>query len=55
MRVPAGPEDLTAQWLTQALWISGTIQKAKVLSVRADAVGQEKGITDPDAVAFLPE
>ena len=45
MSIPKGPQDLTPQWLTQALRESGTIQEASVLSFTVDAIGQEEGIT----------
>ena len=43
MRIPAGPEDLTTDWLTSALREGGTVDKAAVASFKAGPLAHGKG------------
>ena len=43
MRIPAGPEDLTTDWLTAALREGGRIDKAAVASFKAGPLAEGKG------------
>jgi aminoglycoside/choline kinase family phosphotransferase len=43
--IPNGPQDLTPQWVTQALRTSGTAQKAKVISLETTELAKDSGIT----------
>ena len=43
MMIPAGPEDLTADWLTDALRSGGVITKARVTSFEAPRIGEGAG------------
>ena len=43
MRIPAGPDDLTTDWLTSALREGGTIDKAAVASFKAGPLAERKG------------
>ena len=45
MIVPKGLQDLTPQWLTQALRETGTIDRASVVSVEAHELAGHAGIT----------
>ena len=43
MKIPAGPEDLSADWLTSALREGGTINKAAVASFEAGPLAEGRG------------
>lgn len=43
MSIPAGPQELTAEWLTNALRSSGVIDRAAVATATSDIVGEGSG------------
>ena len=50
MLIPDGPQALTSEWLTQALWQTGTITSAVVASFQIQEIGAEgEGITGQTA------
>lgn len=57
MNIPAGPAELTNEWLTKALRSSGAIKDAAVKSVRiaraSDANGREKGVVGVSCLITL--
>jgi hypothetical protein len=47
LTIPASPEALTTEWLTQALRSTGTITDARVTSCHIEPIGEGKGFS-PD-------
>ena len=41
--IPAGPDEITPQWLTQALRSTGKITDTSIVGVQSDAIGQGQG------------
>src|SRR5580765_8404298 len=45
METPAHFDDLTAEWLTDALRTTGVLMQASVTSLKVQGLGAEKGMT----------
>ena len=43
MKIPEGPEELTVEWLTEALRKRGTLKRGQVVSRKAEVLGGTKG------------
>lgn len=41
LAIPAGPDEITPEWLTQALRSTGTITRANIVGVQSNAIGQQ--------------
>ena len=44
MKIPIGPEELTVEWLTEALRTQGTLKRGQVASCNAEVLGGTKGV-----------
>jgi Ecdysteroid kinase-like family len=45
MKIPFHPDDITAEWLTDALRTSGTLMHARVMALETQLLEHEKGLT----------
>jgi hypothetical protein len=45
LEIPANYEDITPEWLTQALRDNGTLQDAALTSINAAPLGEQRGFT----------
>ena len=53
MKIPISPEDLTSEWLTEALREGGAINQVRVTSVATEVMGDEEGLTGTGQMARL--
>ena len=53
MTVPAGPGELTAEWLTDALRSTGVIKRARVVQIAPNVIGQGSGFIGQLAIVTL--
>ena len=53
MTIPAGPEQLTAEWMTDALRSSGVISSATVTKIEPKVIGEGSGFIGQLAMVSL--